>query len=128
MDHRDALPDEWGREAEGPGRHQSVAAQRSLGESDAWGAARLDAAAGVEHLAQAAVGVGKLAAPAQDALARDDLRWGDSRSAGHWRAELCRPAADPSAARSYVGREPLDVAALPEVFAQEPAGRLPVVH
>jgi hypothetical protein len=82
----------------------------------------------VEHLALPAVGVGKSAAQAQDALAQDDLRWGDSRSAGHWRVELCRPDADQSAAQSYVGRELLDVAALPQVFAQEPVEQLSVAH
>ena len=122
-DHQDALLDEWGREAEGPGRHRSAAVQRSLGESDAWGAARQDAAAGVEHRAQPAVGVGKLAGQAPDALARDDLRWDDSQSVGQWWVALCRPDVDRSAARSYVDREPLDVAALPEVFAQEPVGQ-----
>lgn len=127
MVHRGVLPDEWGREAEGPGRHQSVAVQYSLGESDAWDAARQDAAAGVEHQDQALLGVGagKLAGRAQDAQAQDDLRWDDSRSVDRWLVALCRPDADQSAARSYGGLDSLDVAALPEVFAQELVGQLP---
>lgn len=125
MDHRGVLPDEWGREGEGRGRHQSVAVQRSLGESDAWGAARQDATAGVEPQAQLGVGVGKLAGRAQDAQVPDGLRWDDSRSVDRWPVALCRPDADQSGARSYGGRDSLDVAVLREVFAQEPVGQLP---
>ena len=84
--------------------------------------------AGVEHRAQLAVGVGKLAGRAQDAQVPDDLPWDDSRSVDHWPVALCRPDADQSAARSYVGRESLDVAALLEVFAQESGGQLPEAH
>ena len=127
-DHQDALLDEWGREAEGPGRHRSAAVQRSLGESDAWGAARQDAAARVEHRTQLALGVGKLAGRAQDAQVPDDLQWDDWRSVDHWLVALCRPDADQFAARSYVGRESLDVAVLLEIFAQEPVERLPEAH
>jgi hypothetical protein len=83
----------------------------------------------VEHRAQLlAVGVGKLAGRARDAQVPDDLQWDDWRSVDHWRVALCRPDADQFAARSYVGRESLDVAVLLEAFAQEPVEPLPGVH
>ena len=127
-DRWDALPDEWGQAAEGPGRHRSVVVRRSLGESGAWGAARQDAVAGVEHRAQLAVRVGKLAGRAQAARVPDDLQWDDWRSVDHWPVALCRPDADRFAARSYVGRESLDVVVLLEVFAQEAVERQPEAH
>jgi hypothetical protein len=105
-----------------------VVVQRSLGESDAWGAARQDAVAGVEHRAQLVVRVGKLAGRAPAAQVPDDLQWDDWRSVDHWPVVLCRRDADRSAARSYVGRESLGVVVLAQVFAQEAEQRQPEAH